>query len=111
MENRDVGFLRGPARRLRRETAGTQTFEAALFAGAVLAASVFAFSATGGSMGRVIGRMTAVFGCADAGGADLGGAPPSARRLDEAPLLLSASEQQLQAGIGDREEPQAPPAR
>jgi hypothetical protein len=63
MEKCDVGTCGDPARPLLREREGARSFEAALFAGAVFLASVFAFSATAGSVSRVLWRMAIALGC------------------------------------------------
>jgi hypothetical protein len=51
-----------PAHRLLRERSGASPFETALFAGAVLLASIFAYSATAGSVSRALWRIAIVLG-------------------------------------------------
>jgi hypothetical protein len=62
MESCELGPCGGPEPRRARERAAASPFEAALFTGAVLAASVFAFSATAGSVGRALWRMAILLG-------------------------------------------------
>ena len=61
MGQRRHGILGAWAHRLLRESEGSQTLEAALFAGAVLAVSALAFSATTGSTSRALARAASVF--------------------------------------------------
>lgn len=63
MEESDFAVPNGLSSRPLSDSTCAQRFEAALFAGAVLAASLFAFSATGGSVGRVLARIAIVLGC------------------------------------------------
>jgi hypothetical protein len=114
--NHRAGPVRHFAGRLLRETGAANTLEAALFAGAVVAVSALAFSATTGSVSRALARVGGLLGasapsaCERAGcGLPGPGAVPTATARSGIQAFATLSPLEAQQASDDAETAQPPP--